>query len=98
MKSFNLSEWALRHRSLVVFFMLDVRRRGHAPTSSSAAGGSGFHRQDHGGPDRLARAPPSSDTLEQVTDRIERKLEETPNLDYIKSYTSAGRRPRSSST
>ena len=30
------------------------------------------------------------DTLEQVTDRIESKLQETPNLDYLKSYTSAG--------
>ena len=31
-----------------------------------------------------------SDTLEQITDRIESKLQETPNLDYLKSYTSAG--------
>ena len=30
------------------------------------------------------------DTLEQITDRIESKLQETPNLDYLKSYTSAG--------
>jgi multidrug efflux pump subunit AcrB len=30
------------------------------------------------------------DTLEQVTDRIESKLQETPSLDYVKSYTSAG--------
>ena len=30
------------------------------------------------------------DTLEQITDRLERKLQETPNLDYLKSYTSAG--------
>src|SRR5262249_6058012 len=27
------------------------------------------------------------DTMEQVTDRIEQKLQETPRLDYIKSYT-----------
>ena len=31
------------------------------------------------------------DTLEQITDRIESKLQETPNLDYLKSYTSAGK-------
>ena len=31
------------------------------------------------------------DTLEQITDRLERKLQETPSLDYVKSYTSAGR-------
>src|ERR1700750_884780 len=30
------------------------------------------------------------DTLEQVTDRLERKLQETPSLDYLKSYTTAG--------
>jgi multidrug efflux pump len=30
------------------------------------------------------------DTLEQITDRVERKLQETPNLDYLKSYTIAG--------
>ncbi|MBV8616316.1 MAG: efflux RND transporter permease subunit, partial [Acetobacteraceae bacterium] len=30
------------------------------------------------------------DTLEQITDRIESKLQETPSLDYLKSYTTAG--------
>ena len=30
------------------------------------------------------------DTLLQVTERIERKLQETPHLDYLKSYTKAG--------
>jgi len=30
------------------------------------------------------------DTLQQVTDRIEKKLQETPNLDYLRSYTRAG--------
>jgi len=25
------------------------------------------------------------DTLEQITDRLERKLQETPNLDYLKT-------------
>ena len=30
------------------------------------------------------------DTLKQVTERIERKLQETPSLDFIRSYTTAG--------
>jgi multidrug efflux pump subunit AcrB len=30
------------------------------------------------------------DTLEQVTDRIESKLQETPHLDHLKSYTTPG--------
>ena len=32
----------------------------------------------------------ATDTLQQVTDRIEKKLEELPNLDYVKSYTKPG--------
>ena len=31
------------------------------------------------------------ETMRQVTDRIEKKLEETPHLDYLKSYTTAGK-------
>src|SRR6266446_6911244 len=31
-----------------------------------------------------------TDTLEQITDRVEKKLQETPGLDYIRSYTVAG--------
>ena len=30
------------------------------------------------------------DTLKQVTERLERKLQETPHLDFIRSFTSAG--------
>ena len=30
------------------------------------------------------------DTLQQVTERLERKLQETPNLDYLRSYTLRG--------
>ncbi len=30
------------------------------------------------------------DTLSQVTERIERKLQETRNLDRVRSYTTAG--------
>ena len=31
-----------------------------------------------------------NDTLLQVTERIERTLQETPNLDFLRSYTSPG--------
>jgi multidrug efflux pump subunit AcrB len=30
------------------------------------------------------------ETILQVTDRIEKKLQETPSLDYLKSYTLSG--------
>src|SRR3712207_7669877 len=33
----------------------------------------------------------ATDTLQQVTDRIERKLEELPGLDHVRSYTRPGR-------
>ena len=90
MKRFNLSEWALRHRSLVTYFMLVIVVAGIA--SYLRLGRS----ED---PDFTVKtmvvqaAWPGatvSDTLEQITDRIESKLQETPNLDYLKSYTSAG--------
>jgi multidrug efflux pump subunit AcrB len=30
------------------------------------------------------------DTIQQVTDRLEKKLQETPHLDYVRSYTTPG--------
>ena len=90
MKSFNLSEWALRHRPLVTYFMLVIVVAGI---------GSYFRLGRNEDPDFTVKtmvvqaAWPGAtvgDTLEQITDRIESKLEETPSLDYLKSYTSAG--------
>jgi multidrug efflux pump len=90
MTRFNLSEWALRHRSLVTYFMLVI---------VVAGVGSYFRLGRSEDPNFTvktmvvqAKWPGAtvSDTLEQVTDRIESKLQETPSLDYLKSYTSAG--------
>jgi multidrug efflux pump subunit AcrB len=91
MKGFNLSEWALRHRSLVTYFMLMIMIAGI---------GSYFKLGRSEDPDFTVKTmvvaaewPGATvdDTLEQITDRLERKLQETPNLDYVKSFTSAGR-------
>jgi multidrug efflux pump len=91
MKRFNLSEWALRHRSLVTYFMLMIVVAGIADY---------FELGRSEDPDFTVKTmvvaatwPGATveDTLEQVTDRLERKLQETPSLDYVKSYTSAGR-------
>ena len=91
MKSFNLSEWALRHRSLVTFFMLMIVVAGIADY---------FKLGRSEDPDFTVKTmvvaatwPGATveDTLEQITDRLERKLQETPSLDYVKSFTSAGR-------
>jgi multidrug efflux pump subunit AcrB len=90
MKGFNLSDWALRHRSLVTYFMLVI----------AVAGIWSYLRLGRSeDPDFTVKtmmvqaAWPGAtlgDTLEQITDRIESKLQETPSLDYLKSYTTAG--------
>ena len=90
MSGFNLSEWAVRHRSLVVYFMLVL----------AVAGVGSYLRlgrsEDPSFTIRTmvvqAKWPGATvkDTLQQVTERLERKLQETPNLDYLRSYTSAG--------
>jgi multidrug efflux pump subunit AcrB len=90
MKRFNLSEWAIQHRSVVTYFMLAIVIAGIA--SYLRLGRS--EDPDFTVKTMVVQAqwPGASvgDTLAQVTDRIESKLQETPNLDYVKSYTTAG--------
>jgi multidrug efflux pump subunit AcrB len=87
---FNLSEWALRHRSLVTYLMLVIAVAGI--WSYLRLGRS--EDPDFTVKTMVVRAAwpgaTVADTLEQITDRIESKLQETPNLDYLKSFTSAG--------
>ncbi len=91
MNRFNLSEWAIRHRSLVTYFMLVI---------VVAGVGSYLRLGRSEDPDFTVKTmvvqvgwPGATvgDTLEQITDRLERKLQETPNLDYLKSYTTPGK-------
>lgn len=87
---FNLSDWALRHKSLVVYLML----------VSAIAGLYAYQRlgREEDPPftikTMVVRAlwpgATTNDTLQQVTDRIEKKLEELPYLDYVRSYTKPG--------
>jgi len=90
MTRFNLSEWAVHHKPVVVFLMLLCVIGGVAAYER-------LGRQED--PDFSVQTmvvqvswPGGSaiDTLQQVTDRLEKKLEETPNLDYIESYTKPG--------
>jgi multidrug efflux pump len=90
MKTFNLSRWALEHKSFVVYLMLLV----------ALAGILEYRRlgRDEDPPFTIKTMVvktlwPGATTLEtmrQVTDRIEKKLEELPNIDYLKSYTKPG--------
>ena len=84
---FNLSDWALKHRSLVWYFML---------VSSVIGAFSYFSLGGEEDPDftiktMIIQASWPGATLEdmvsQVTDRIEKKVEEIPQFDYAKSLT-----------
>jgi multidrug efflux pump subunit AcrB len=91
MRSLNLTEWAIRHRSIVIYFMLVI----------TVAGVFSYLKLGRSeDPDFTVKTmvvqvgwpgATVSDTLQQITDRLERKLQETPNLDYLKSYTVPGK-------
>jgi multidrug efflux pump subunit AcrB len=90
MKPFNLSDWALNHRSLVWYFMIAFMAAGLFAYLQ-------LGRQED--PDFTiktmviqAQWPGASpqEMTRQVTDRIEKKLEELESLDYTKSVTVAG--------
>src|SRR5258708_10426955 len=90
MNGFNLSDWALRHRSFVWYLMLAI----------VLAGGLSYTRL--GRPEdpsftiksMIVYASWPRATVEevtnQVTDRIARKLPELGAIDFTKSYTTAG--------
>jgi multidrug efflux pump subunit AcrB len=90
MTGFNLSEWALKQRSLVVYIMI----------VAVVAGVTSYFRLGRSeDPSFIIKtmvvqaAWPGAtieDTLKQVTERLERTLQETPKLDFLRSYTSAG--------
>src|ERR1700758_1037819 len=85
----NLSDWALKHRSFIIFAMIAITIAGVASyfrlgrnedpaftfrTMVVQAGWPGATLQE---------------TLDQVTERIEQTLKETPNLDFLRSFTRA---------
>jgi multidrug efflux pump len=90
-RNFNLSEWAICHRTFVTFIMIML-----------LAGGAWSYTRLGRSEDPpftiksmivQAQWPGAtiSDTLHQVTEKIEKKLQETPYLDHIRSYTMPGR-------
>jgi multidrug efflux pump subunit AcrB len=86
----NLSEWALKKRSLVVFLMV----------LAVVAGVMSFLKLGRGEDPAftfrtmvVAAAWPGAtvdETMKQVTERLERTLQETAYLDRVRSYTIAG--------
>src|SRR5262249_16920843 len=88
--NFNLSEWALKHRSLTVYLMIVF----------VVAGVLSFFRLGRAEDPTFviktmvvqATWPGATidETLKQVTERLERTLQETPKLDFLRSFTRAG--------
>ncbi|MBX4937463.1 efflux RND transporter permease subunit [Rhizobium binae] len=90
MKSFNLSDWALEHRSLVWYFMIVFLLAGAFSYLNLG------REEDPNFTIKTmvitAQWPGASaeEVTRQVTDRIEKKLQELESLDYTKSETVAG--------
>lgn len=88
--SFNLSEWALKSRSVVIYLMV----------VAVVAGVFAFIRLGRNEDPAFviktmvvsAVWPGASmeETLSQVTERLERQIEETPGLDSVRSFTRPG--------
>ena len=90
MTAFNLSDWALRHKSFVVYLML----------AAAIAGICAYNQlgREEDPPftiktmvvKTLWPGATATETINQITDRIEKKLEEVPHLDFVRSYTKPG--------
>src|SRR6185503_19524713 len=90
LRRFNLSEWALAHQTLVLYFMLVL---------AAVGVGSYLRLGQAEDPDftfklmvvRTLWPGASADEVErQLTDKIEKKLQETPRLDFLRSYSKPG--------
>ncbi|WP_268915644.1 efflux RND transporter permease subunit [Aureimonas psammosilenae] len=88
---FNLSDWSLRHRSLIWYFML---------VGAVAGLFSYFNLGRAEDPDFTIKTmiiqaewpgATMEETVNEVSDRIEKKLEELNNIDYTKSINQPGR-------
>ena len=87
----NLSDWALKHRSFIVFAMLAIVVAGlmsYVQLGRSEDPAFTFRTMvvQAGWPGATL-----DETLDQVTERLERKLQETRGIDFLRSYTSPGR-------
>lgn len=90
MKGFNLSGWALKHQSFVWYLMFIALLMGvYSYFSLGREEDPSFTIKTMVIQTRWPGAN-IDDTLLQVTDRIEKKLEELDALDYVKSYTRPG--------
>ena len=90
MKGFNPTEWAIRHKALSIYFMLVCLGAGFAAYQSLGRNEDPEFTVKTMVVQTLWPGATQEETMQQVTDRIEKKLQDTPNLQYLKSYTVAG--------
>ncbi|NBA94327.1 efflux RND transporter permease subunit [Pseudomonas sp. R5(2019)] len=88
--SFNLSEWALKHQSFIWYLMFVALLMGvFSYFNLGREEDPSFTIKTMVIQTRWPGAT-QDETLDQVTDRIEKKLEELDSLDFVKSYTRPG--------
>ncbi len=90
MSKFNLTEWSLNHKQMVYFFIVLVFIAGlYSYQTLGRMEDPDFTIKTMlvavGWPGATAHQ-----VEEQVTDKIEKKLQNTPGLDYLKSYSRPG--------
>ncbi|WP_316354108.1 efflux RND transporter permease subunit [Candidatus Trichorickettsia mobilis] len=87
---FNLSQWAINHRELVWYLMIML----------TIAGIMSYKRLGRNEDPVFsiktmliqAKWPGATidETMNQITERLEKKLQETPNIDFVRSFTTPG--------
>jgi multidrug efflux pump len=86
----NLSEWALRHQSFIIYLLAAIALAGAlAYVTLGRAEDPDFTIKTMVVTAQWPGAT-AQEMEQQVTDRLEKKLQETPWLDYVQSYSKPG--------
>ncbi|MFL6623570.1 MAG: efflux RND transporter permease subunit [Sulfurifustis sp.] len=87
---FNLSEWALKHRALTLFFLIVLVLGGAFAYATLGVKEEPEFKFKVMVIRVFWPGAGAAEIEQQVTDKIERKLQDTPNLDYLQSYSRPG--------
>ncbi|WP_107676379.1 efflux RND transporter permease subunit [Agrobacterium sp. LAD9] len=89
-KRFNLSAWALQHQSLVIFLMIAILVGGFLSYQRLSRNEDPPFTIKTMVVQALWPGASTTDTVHLLTDKLERKLSETPHLDSTQSYSRPG--------
>ena len=87
---FNLSAWALRHRTLTLFFLLLFTLAGVLAYATLGLKEEPEFKFKTMVVRVLWPGATAEEIEQQVTDKVEKKLQDTPHLDYLRSYSRPG--------